>query len=315
MTQQHRQESDAEARPDTNYILSRDVQGEAHPAQAPQNHDAGGELSVFHLTLSASREEGEQSDDEDYTSQISSDSALSTPLASPVLSLEEEQQRTTHLAPDGTSYLDTDRNSVSISHHSSVDVGISFHDEDEPEVMYAVGPDDETARPWTVFLDDEITSTHSTEERYTHRMLLLLREYFGIPLPTREYARLVAETLASVNDDYLTCASSWEVFEHDADLQGFIWLVWGALVEVVVRMDYRGDDADAAVLLVGQLLRTEPRKGREIIGVSWPEDVRRCSPYGCCLWPALLLTACRRMGGRGRVLRFRVSEIFGRLPT
>ncbi|OIW30466.1 hypothetical protein CONLIGDRAFT_279815 [Coniochaeta ligniaria NRRL 30616] len=227
---------------------------------------AQGEAAGFRLTLLGMRGElNQDSDDDECTSQSSTNSSTGTPPESPAQSLgvatEEGLQ---------ASHLDVDRNSVNISHRSSLDVRISFTAGPEPDEAGAAEeepPDGSPMDPWMRFLYDEIESTESSGEHHTYFMLLVLADYFACQEAKAAPARRAADVLHQLNDEYLLCASSWEIFEYYQDLQGFLWLVWGALLDVVVRMDYRDDSQDSVVLLVEELLRPRPTRNIEITGV------------------------------------------------
>jgi len=252
--------SSPEAQPEGANTSQYDGQGELHSPHAPQDPRVNDDALSFRLALAGLRDDL-GSDEDDYTSQISTDSRAGTPPESPAQSVDTAGADNLR-----ASHLDTDRNSLSISHHSSLDVRISFHAEQSspPETGPRIPGED----PWITFLNDELSSTFSSGEHHTHRMLLILRAYFGVASPSGQYARWVAETLQRVSDEYLLCVGTWEVLEREGDLEGFLWLVWDALLEVVVRMDYAGDDQEAVVLLVRELLRTKRRREVTIVGVS-----------------------------------------------
>lgn len=233
------------------------------------NNEARGEVTGFRLTLSGIRGDlGQDSDDDECTSQTSTDSSTRTPPETPAQSSGISIEEALH-----TSRLDIDRNSVVISHRSSLEVRISFAANPEPEEDGAVegeGPRRVSPTdPWIKFLYDEIGSTEFSGEHYTHRMLIVLWGYFACADVTEQEARRVADNLHRINDEFLICVSSWEVLEHDQDLQSFMWMVWGALLEVVVRMDYRDNSQDSVVLLVKELLKTRVRvvEKLKVIGV------------------------------------------------
>lgn len=238
---------------------------EGHLVDRQQGPASQGEALSVAQTLSGLRGglDGD-SDEDEYSSQISTDS-------SPRETAECPPQPPSYAASTAgsNSRLDRDQNDVTISSRSSLDVRISLsggHREDTaaPEAVHP------PVAPWIAFLDEEVASTGRSGEHYAHRMLLALRAYFRDTVPTEGFASEIADYLHSVNEEYLVCISSWGRTGREEDLADFLWLVWGALLEVVVRMNYGGDDQWAVVMLVRELLRPRVSKAVRQTDVGSP---------------------------------------------
>jgi hypothetical protein len=104
-------------------------------------------------------------------------------------------------------------------------------------------------------------------------MLVILKKYFSSPSPTQEDARRTADRLDKANDDFLLGVGSWAFFDDEEDMQAFLWLLWGALLEIAILMDYRTDSQESVVMLVEELLRGR-EKEIEVPGVSWGREVK-----------------------------------------
>ncbi|KAB5546860.1 hypothetical protein GE09DRAFT_1242106 [Coniochaeta sp. 2T2.1] len=190
---------------------------------------------------------GDELVDDGYTSQISSSSP---------------REETPPDTPDDA-HLAVDRNSVAISNRSSLDLRLSFspfQSTTSPAPPAQPSPPPLDLEPHLAFLREEIDSTWSSGEHFTHRRLVILWGYFACEdsdsdsVTREENAKQAAENLHRLNEEYLLAVSSWEILESDTQLQGFLWLVWTCLLEVVVRTDCTGDEMEGVVVLVGEML-------------------------------------------------------------
>lgn len=235
---------------------------------------APGEPSDFRLTLSGMRRDLDQDSNPEYTSEGSSDSSQRTTLESP----EQPLHPTNDLRP--SSQLDVDRTSLRISQHSSLDVRIDFATDAEGDAAEALPSAEPPIAPWLAWLNSEINDTHkdvtagswewdSDDEYYAFTILIVIRSYLSQDV-VEGAAKFTAAKLYHFNDEYLSDQSTWKRFEKQEDMEGFLWMVWCALLEIAVRMDCRGDSQDAIVLLVKELLLRPRVKLPVVYGVSLP---------------------------------------------
>ena len=120
------------------------------------------------------------------------------------------------------------------------------------------------AKTWPAFLEAEIAATK--DEFFTQELLLILQEYLGASHCTAEFAADAASAIDELYDDFLLDPHSAFKFSSREDMESFLWLVCGALLELVGRM--QGLDRDRAKIstLVNELKKC-PAKEYSVAGV------------------------------------------------
>lgn len=99
------------------------------------------------------------------------------------------------------------------------------------------------------------------------------------------------DDLGKLNCEFLLDIDSSTLFEEQPDAEGFLWLLWGALLEVMVRMDYRDDSHESIVLLVMGMM-SDKSEGFDTHEVSMPSSRPPSRHYMC-----YLLNACEQQFG------------------
>ena len=168
-----------------------------------------------------------------------------------------------------TSQVETDDDSRSDSKSSRNDLDSVKSAADQQLVDSVEAEDVVKPEPsWLSFLNREISST--TDDYIINQLVLVLKAYLTMENVSEEAPKDVPTVIDDIYDSFLLDPESTTKFSAYKDLDTFLWLVWGALLEVVTGTQSETPDGiecqNRVVALVAALLDL-PEKKYPVFGV------------------------------------------------